>query len=129
MTFDIHALELYLPLLAGASVVIAGRDDVQDPAALAGLIGSTGTTVMQGTPALWQAVLARHAQAVAGLRLLTGGDELPPESGARMAELTAQVTNLYGPTETTVWSTAADVGADAAAHIGGRSPGGEPVLS
>ncbi len=118
VTFDIHVLEVYLPLLAGASVVIADDAAVHDPAILAALLGRVGATIMQGTPALWQAVLGGHARAVAGLRMLTGGDELPPELAARMRDLAAQVTNLYGPTETTVWSTAAQVAADGPVRIG-----------
>jgi amino acid adenylation domain-containing protein len=118
VTFDIHVLEMYLPLLAGASVVIADDDVVHDPAVLAALLGRVGPTIMQGTPALWQALLGEHAQAVAGLRMLTGGEELPSELAARMGDLAAQVTNLYGPTETTVWSTAAQVAADGPVHIG-----------
>jgi amino acid adenylation domain-containing protein len=118
VAFDIHVLELYLPLLAGASVVVATGDDVRDPATLAALIGQTDTTIMQGTPALWQAVLAEHAPAAAGLRILVGGDELPPELAARMADVAADVTNLYGPTETTVWSTAASLSAEGEVTIG-----------
>jgi amino acid adenylation domain-containing protein len=118
VAFDIHVLELYLPLLAGASVVLAGPDAVTDPAALAGLRARTGATIMQGTPALWQALLTEHAAAVAGLRVLTGGDELPPELANRLASLASDVTNLYGPTETTVWSAAAPVTAGSRVHIG-----------
>ena len=59
VAFDIHVLELYLPLLGGASVVVASREVVHDPAALARLAGRSGVTIMQATPALWQALLAR----------------------------------------------------------------------
>ncbi|HEY6309535.1 MAG TPA: amino acid adenylation domain-containing protein [Streptosporangiaceae bacterium] len=118
VSFDIHVLELYLPLLAGASVVIADRCTVQDPAALAGLISRNGATIMQATPALWQAILTQSPQAVSGIRALTGGDELPSALAVRMRDLAAQATNLYGPTETAVWSTAAELGADTTEHIG-----------
>ncbi|HJW10587.1 MAG TPA: condensation domain-containing protein, partial [Albitalea sp.] len=50
--FDIAALELYLPLLCGASIVIAARHTVQDAAALVRLLGESGATVMQATPTL-----------------------------------------------------------------------------
>src|SRR5205085_12647904 len=52
--FDIAALELYLPLLGGASIVIAARETVQDAQALARTIGQTGATVMQAAPAFGQ---------------------------------------------------------------------------
>ena len=40
--FDIAALELYLPLIGGAAVVIAGREQVQDPPALLALLAVSG---------------------------------------------------------------------------------------
>jgi amino acid adenylation domain-containing protein len=125
VSFDIHVLELYLPLLAGAGVVVAGREEVRDPGVLAGVIARSGATIMQATPALWQALLAGHAQAAVGLRALAGGEALPPALARRLRETAAEVTNLYGPTETTVWSTAAraTVGGD------GTEPIGAPVAN
>ncbi|MEU0486952.1 condensation domain-containing protein, partial [Streptosporangium sp. NPDC006013] len=50
IAFDIAALELYIPLISGATVVLAGRATVRDPAALGGLLA--GATIVQGTPSL-----------------------------------------------------------------------------
>ncbi len=124
VSFDIHVLEVYLPLLAGATVVIAGRETVRDPGALAGLMDQAGATIMQATPALWQAVLAGHPQAVAGLRALAGGEALPSALAGQLREYGAQVTNLYGPTETTVWSTIAE-----GVTGGGIEPIGGPIAN
>ncbi|MEU5690130.1 non-ribosomal peptide synthetase [Streptomyces venezuelae] len=107
VAFDIHAVELLLPLLHGASVVVADRAAVVDPAALAELIGAGGATIMQATPTLWHALLTERPAAAEGLRMLVGGEALPPDVADRMVRTGAEVTNLYGPTETTVWSTAA----------------------
>ncbi|MGH3875074.1 MAG: amino acid adenylation domain-containing protein, partial [Pseudonocardiaceae bacterium] len=107
IAFDIAGLELYLPLLSGAAVVVAGKEDVTDPAALVQLITDSGVTIMQATPALWQAVVAAHPEGVRGLRMLVGGEALSPALAATMRTLATDVTNLYGPTETTVWSTTA----------------------
>ncbi len=118
VAFDIHVLEVYLPLLAGATVVLADRETVRDPAALALQIRAAAITIMQATPPLWQALLTEQPQAGAGLRMLTGGDVLPPSLAAQMGRLARQVINLYGPTETTVWSAAAEIEAGAAVPIG-----------
>ncbi|MUL43446.1 amino acid adenylation domain-containing protein [Streptomonospora sp. PA3] len=107
--FDISALELYLPLLAGASVVLADRDTVRDPAALAELVASSGASVMQATPTLWRALVEERPEAVSGLRVLVGGEALPESLAAVLAERADAVVNLYGPTETTIWSTASPV--------------------
>ncbi|MGW7574649.1 amino acid adenylation domain-containing protein [Streptomyces sp. NPDC054765] len=107
IAFDIAALELYLPLISGAAVVLAERETVTDPAALAGLLTRSGATIMQATPSLWQTLCEEHPDVLRGLRMLVGGEALPTALGARMRALGSEVTNLYGPTETTIWSTAA----------------------
>ncbi|MCD0486480.1 amino acid adenylation domain-containing protein, partial [Streptacidiphilus sp. ASG 303] len=107
--FDIHALEIYTPLLSGAGVVVADRPTVRDPEALAALIARSGATVMQATPALWQGLVTGTPAAVHGMRVLVGGEALPAPLAERLTALASSVTNLYGPTETTVWSTLAQL--------------------
>ncbi|WP_433047028.1 amino acid adenylation domain-containing protein [Dactylosporangium sp. CS-033363] len=108
VSFDISGLELYLPLLCGAAVVLAAKETVQDPEALAALVRRTGATVVQATPTLWRALIEAPggAAALSGLRVLVGGEALPPDLAAELRKHAAEVTNLYGPTETTIWSTA-----------------------
>ncbi len=48
IAFDIAALELYLPLITGAQVVIASRDDVRGGFGLAALIEHSKATLVQG---------------------------------------------------------------------------------
>ncbi|MFJ6074074.1 non-ribosomal peptide synthase/polyketide synthase [Streptomyces sp. NPDC093065] len=118
--FDIAVLELFLPLITGGTVVLAGREEVRDPALLAGLLGRSGATVMQATPSLWRSLLEQAPEALHGLRILCGGEALAPDLAVALAGLGADLTNLYGPTETTIWSTSAalDRGAAAAPHAG-----------
>jgi nonribosomal peptide synthetase DhbF len=103
--FDIANLELLGPLLAGARVVVAGTGTVRDPRRLAALITTSGATVLQATPAGWQALLSVPFPAGRGLRKLVGGEALPPALAAELVALGGPVTNVYGPTETTIWST------------------------
>jgi amino acid adenylation domain-containing protein/non-ribosomal peptide synthase protein (TIGR01720 family) len=105
--FDIAHLEVFVPLLNGAAVVLAGRDLVQDPAALRRTIVSAGISVIQATPSLWRAVVDDAAGELVGVRVLVGGEVLPADLATSLVECAASVTNLYGPTETAVWSTAA----------------------
>jgi amino acid adenylation domain-containing protein/thioester reductase-like protein len=116
--FDIAVLELYLPLVHGACVVLAPERAAQDPVALAELLRVTGVSVLQATPTAWQALLA-HATLPPGLRILTGGEALPAALAERMQAVGAEVLNLYGPTETTVWSTVC--------HLTGRPAGPPPI--
>ncbi|MFJ3928174.1 amino acid adenylation domain-containing protein, partial [Streptomyces sp. NPDC090022] len=124
VSFDIAALELYLPLLAGAAVVIAGKDEVLDPDALAALITGHGGTVLQATPSLWQTLTGQVPQALAGLRMLVGGEAVPGALAAAMAAAGRSVLNVYGPTETTIWSTTAELDGTASAPSIGR-----PILN
>nr|WP_271413605.1 non-ribosomal peptide synthetase [Streptomyces lienomycini] len=105
VSFDIAALELYLPLISGARVVLAPREAVPQPSALLDLVSAQGITVMQATPSLWQALVSHDPAPLRGLRILTGGEALPERLASDLAGL-GDVLNLYGPTETTIWSTA-----------------------
>ncbi|HWN27827.1 MAG TPA: non-ribosomal peptide synthetase, partial [Actinomycetospora sp.] len=111
VSFDIAALELWLPLVTGAEVVLARREEVLDPPRLAAL--AAGASFVQATPTLWQALASDEgvdlAATLSGVRVLVGGEALPPALGQRLAAAAAEVTNVYGPTETTIWSTAAHV--------------------
>lgn len=101
--FDIAALELFLPLTAGAQLVIASRADIMDPLRLVGLIQRSAATMMQATPALWH-ILLETGLAPRGLKILCGGEALDPKLAEDLKP--GEVWNMYGPTETTIWSLA-----------------------
>ncbi|MFD7383491.1 amino acid adenylation domain-containing protein [Streptomyces anulatus] len=120
VAFDIAALELFVPLVAGARLVVAATEQVRDMDRLAGLITENGATLAQATPTLWQALASVHPEALSGLRVLVGGEALPTQLAARLRELSAGVRNMYGPTETTVWSTTAALDGRPGAPVIGR---------
>ncbi|MGI8568337.1 MAG: amino acid adenylation domain-containing protein [Methylocella sp.] len=101
--FDIAALEIFLPLTAGAELAIASRADVMDPFSLAALITRTSTTMMQATPALWR-VLLEAGLNPKGLKILCGGEALDRKLAKDLGS--GELWNMYGPTETTIWSLA-----------------------
>ena len=107
--FDIAVLELLGPLVVGGLVVVAQARDVRDVDRLANLVLSSGATVAQATPSLWQLLAVEHPSCLEGLVVLTGGEALPAVLAATLTRRARRVVNLYGPTETTVWSTAQDV--------------------
>lgn len=108
LSFDIAALELYLPLLCGGCVVIAGDDEHRDPQALVRLIERTGCTVLQTTPTLLSLLLqVGSGEVLRPLKLLVGGEALPAGLASALLPRCRELWNLYGPTETTVWSCAA----------------------
>ncbi|HEY4354352.1 MAG TPA: amino acid adenylation domain-containing protein [Acidobacteriaceae bacterium] len=117
VSFDIAALELFLPLISGGTVLMASRDEVKDPYLLAARIEDAGCTVMQATPSTWRALLQTGWKGSSRpLRVLCGGEPLPRALADRLLATGVALWNMYGPTETTVWSTLHRVGS-----------GGEPV--
>ncbi|CAN2249836.1 siderophore 2,3-dihydroxybenzoate-glycine-threonine trimeric ester bacillibactin synthetase [Bacillus subtilis] len=107
VSFDISALELYLPLISGAQIVIAQKETIREPQALAQMIEYFDINIMQATPTLWHALVTNEPEKLRGLRVLVGGEALPSGLLQALHELHCPVTNLYGPTETTIWSAAA----------------------
>ncbi len=105
LSFDIAGLELLLPLVSGAAVVVVDRATSADPMKLGPLLESVNATVMQATPATWRLLLEGGWSGKQGLRILCGGEALSPELADRLLATGAELWNVYGPTETTIWST------------------------
>jgi amino acid adenylation domain-containing protein len=124
LSFDIAALELFLPLTVGGCVVVADRDATRDARALLDLLHGSRATVMQATPATWRLLLAAGWRGGEGLKVLCGGEALPAELAGRLLATAGAVWNLYGPTETTIWSTVQRVAAAA-----GAPPIGRPIAN
>ncbi|HTK09338.1 MAG TPA: amino acid adenylation domain-containing protein [Ktedonobacteraceae bacterium] len=106
LSFDIAGLEIYLPLITGAQVIIASSAMVSDGAALAQTIAQERITVMQATPITWRILLASGWQGSPQLRVFCGGEALPLDLAQQLRAKVAALWNLYGPTETTIWSAA-----------------------
>jgi amino acid adenylation domain-containing protein len=104
ISFDIAGLELFLPLLCGATVRVASRDEVADPFALVARLHDPGTSAMQATPALWGMLVEAGFRSRPGLTMLCGGEGLPFDLAQRLLEGGGTLWNVYGPTETTIWS-------------------------
>ncbi|GAA4563120.1 non-ribosomal peptide synthetase [Planotetraspora kaengkrachanensis] len=103
LSFDISALEIFLPLTRGGRVEIAPDHLLRDGPALTRLIGAAGVTNVQATPSGWRMLTG------AGLRdtrldALVGGEALPLPLAADLRARVRRLVNMYGPTETTIWS-------------------------
>ncbi len=104
VSFDIAALEIFLPLVTGAKLVVAGRNEAVDGSVLLAKIAASRATVLQATPATWKLMLEAGWEKTPGLKMLCGGEALPLDLAHRMLERGAELWNMYGPTETTIWS-------------------------
>jgi thioesterase domain-containing protein/acyl carrier protein len=110
LSFDIAALELFLPLMVGARLVIVSREAAGDGTQLLQRLTSSSATVMQATPTTWQLLLEAGWRGSPYLKILCGGEALPRDLARQLLERSASLWNLYGPTETTIWSTVYKVG-------------------
>ncbi|MEV1250027.1 amino acid adenylation domain-containing protein [Nonomuraea sp. NPDC049750] len=102
--FDISVAELFLPLVAGARVVIGSAEQARDPRLLGELLDASGATHLQATPTSWRMLLDSGWRPPPGFTAWSGGEKLEADLADRLRESCAVVWNLYGPTETTVWS-------------------------
>jgi amino acid adenylation domain-containing protein len=110
ISFDIAALELYLPLIVGAKLVLVSRETALDGNKLLAEIISSGATVMQSTPATWQMLVGCGLSTSHRLKqILSGGEALSRRLSQQLLAVSDEVWNVYGPTETTIWSTAYQV--------------------
>jgi amino acid adenylation domain-containing protein len=109
LSFDIAGLELFLPLITRARVVIAPAETSSDPGGLAELLAQSAATVMQATPTTWRMLVDSGWDGSARLKALCGGEALPVALADQLMDLDLELWNMYGPTETTIWSTCSRV--------------------
>nr|AJV88375.1 MfnC [Streptomyces drozdowiczii] len=123
LSFDAAVPELFMPLLAGACVVLAPADRLLPGQPLADLAARTGVT---------HAILPPSALAVLpedafdeGTTVFTVGEACPPELVRRWAGR-VQLINAYGPTEATVCGAASE---PLSATADGTPPIGRPLAN
>ncbi|UWZ39428.1 amino acid adenylation domain-containing protein [Dactylosporangium roseum] len=109
MAFDISALELWLPLTCGSRVVVVPDQARVLPESLFEAIDRERVTIVQATPTTWRLVAPLAGSRLAGLRVLCGGEPLPPSLARQLIASGCRLFNVYGPTETTIWSTVAEI--------------------
>lgn len=105
LSFDIAALEIFLPLITGGRVVIATQEDARDPVRLLEIVKTIKPTVVQGTPAMWRTLIEAGWKGLPGLKILCGGEAMARDLAQQLLPRCGELWNMYGPTETTVWST------------------------
>lgn len=107
-TFDVSVWEFFLPLITGATLVVAPPESHKDPAWLAEVIAHHAITTLHFVPSMLATFLNEPAAArlndTAELRrVFCSGEALPAAVRDRFHQvLHAELHNLYGPTEAAV---------------------------
>ncbi|MCA0402146.1 MAG: non-ribosomal peptide synthetase, partial [Proteobacteria bacterium] len=121
LSFDVSVWELFNPLIAGATLVIARPGGHQDPAYLAGLIAAERITIVHFVPPMLEVFLdvATPAQCASLRHVSCSGQAIPPALRAKfLARLPGlELNNLYGPTEASIEVTHWRCGADDPPHL------------
>ncbi|MFH1059436.1 MAG: amino acid adenylation domain-containing protein [Pseudomonadota bacterium] len=107
LAFDASTFEIWGALLNGGRLYAASRDQVLDPAALAGLIEDWRPTLAWLTAGLFNRQVEHDAGSLAGMRaLITGGEAMSPGHARRFLAACPRTAlfNGYGPTENTTFT-------------------------
>ena len=102
--FDISMLEVFLPLISGATLILTFSSTQKNPFRLADILNDYRVTAMQATPTTYEMLLAAGWKGNRqSLDCIVGGEafrtSLLPLQG-----LCRRLVNAYGPTETSIWS-------------------------
>ena len=123
ISFDIAALEIYLPLLFGGTVAVAAREEAGDGSELLHRLRETSATTMQATPSTWDLLIEAGWRGSQTFKILCGGEPMSRELADALL-VRGNVWNLYGPTESTIWCTIHKVKSG-----GGAVPIGRPIAN
>lgn len=104
LSFDIAGLELFLPVISGATIALVDKETGYDGVLMQQAIDHYGATVLQATPASWRILLESGWKGSPRLKALCGGEALSQELAAQLLGRCKELWNMYGPTETTIWS-------------------------
>ena len=104
ISFDAMVMEIYLPLLHGASTVIIDEQTRCDGRLLLEKMIGEKVTMMWGTPGIWQILLNSGWENPLPIKALIGGEPVPKPLAHELLMRCQELWNIYGPTETTVCS-------------------------
>jgi len=107
-SFDASVWEFYVPLIAGARVVMARPGGHQDAGYLVKTIAERQITTLQVVPSMLEVIVEERGLAKCKelRRVFCGGEALKTKLKERFFEkIKAELINLYGPTESSIDAT------------------------
>jgi amino acid adenylation domain-containing protein len=107
--FDTSTVDLYLPLVVGAKIVLVSSEVATNGFELLATLIDAQATFIQATPASFWLLLAAGWEGSPNLKVVSSGEALPRNLADILLGKVAELWNFYGPTETTVWSTGSKI--------------------
>lgn len=105
IAFDLAGLDMFLPLVVGARLVIAPKETVADGRKLSELLERCGATFLDATPSMWRLLVESGWPGKSDLRCVTGGEMMPRDLADRLDSTCRDLWDCYAPCETTIYST------------------------
>jgi amino acid adenylation domain-containing protein/non-ribosomal peptide synthase protein (TIGR01720 family) len=104
--FDIFTVDIYLPLIVGAKIILANEVERSSPFEIMLLIKKFSVSVIQATPSLWGVLVNQDWDKIRNIKLISTAEALNFHLAQKLKQISGEVWNFYGPTEATVWATA-----------------------
>ena len=105
IAFDIAGVDVWLPLLVGARMLMIERETAMHAPMVQEIIRREGVTFLQCTPTIWKLLIDSEWPGKADLQAVSTGEAMPKDLAFRLFPRVGRLWNMYGPTETTIWST------------------------
>lgn len=105
ISFDISILEIFLPLMSGAEIVLIDEEANRNGRFILKILKKENITIIQSGPTLFNLMIDEGWDEKLPLKVLCGGENFPSDLAKKLLERSTEVWNMYGPTETTIWST------------------------
>jgi amino acid adenylation domain-containing protein len=105
VSFDIAGLEMFLPLITGATILLADEQMAKDGSELLKIVKEQHVTMMQATPATYKMMLAAGWEQLLNVKILCCGEPMTKDLADKLCTRCTTLYNMYGPTETAIYST------------------------
>ncbi|MEO5910057.1 MAG: amino acid adenylation domain-containing protein [Pelobium sp.] len=112
VSFDIAYIELLMPLLAGAEIILTPSEVMKDGRLILDILQNEKISIMQATPSTWQMLIDAGWDKKLPIRVISGGEALSRSLASEIGNLCLSFWNLYGPTETSIYSSGKKINND-----------------
>lgn len=102
-SFDISALELYLPIWQQKTLFLANDTEHKDAQSIQMILNTYAINLLQGTPSFWSMLHYSGWKGKKDLVALCGGEPLTKPIKQQLLPKVSCLWNMYGPTEATIW--------------------------
>jgi amino acid adenylation domain-containing protein len=109
ISFDLATVEIYLPLLTGAELILVDSATSRSGQGLADLMRTQAVSFIQATPATLRMLWEAGWRGDKNLTVISCAEALPMDLAQKLIASCKSLWNFYGPTETTIYATGTQI--------------------